>query len=608
VELTAIIESGAVSKVAFFDGSNLLAELSEEPYIFNAENLTAGKHEFYARLYDDESFNVTNIVMVTVGRQLPYTGSVFAIPGIIEAGLYDKFEGGNAQDISYIDVSVVNEGGFRPEEYVDALLGTAEGANVGWIAPGEWLEYSIDVDEPGYYSFEFRNASDNGNGGGPFHLELNGSPITDPIFTNSTGGWDVWTTQTAGEVALPQGEHILKVAFNGGEFNIGKMTFAYSSPLDYNQAVADAGENILLVLPENSAVLDGSNSFDPGNENLTYNWTQVYGPSVVTFSDNTIVNPEIISLVEGVYLIQLVVENESGYADADQLYVIVSESAEIPPVVNIIYPDNNAEFSIQNVFTILAEASDLDGTIQQLEFFENDVLIGTSTTEPYMIEWYFETIGSYDLTAVATDNDGNTATSPVVTVSAINAPPCEGTAYNGEYDWVFSPAPENPTLTFVPSIPGVGTPTCLLYYSTSPNPPFPGYGVTPNVPFQLVAEEGSTVYFYYTYSYPGQGEHTTVDHPDEFVVGDCIPTAIDPKGEEETSVTFGPNPVNDILNLQFSGQENTIMVYDIRGKLMDTFTCYSEHYDYNMNSFTSGVYFFRIVSQSQIQNIKVVKR
>ncbi len=61
------------------------------------------------------------------------------------------------------------------------------------------------------------------------------------------------------------------------------MTFSYSSPLDYDQPVADAGENVVVVLPGSTAVLDGSESYDPENAPLFYQWTQVYGPSQIIF-------------------------------------------------------------------------------------------------------------------------------------------------------------------------------------------------------------------------------------------------------------------------------------------------------------------------------------
>ena len=265
--------------------------------------MNVGVHGFYARVYDGTDYNITNITSVMVGRQLPYTGTAFSIPGIIEAGLYDIFEGGNGQGISYSDASIVNEGGFRPNEYVDAIIDQIEGATVGWIATGEWLEYSIYVQDPGFYSLDFRYASGNNNGGGPFHLELDGNPISDPITVNSTGDWYNWATKTVNDIPLSKGDHILKLSFSDGEFNLGNMTFTYSTPLPYDQPVADAGENIVVALPGNSTTLDGTNSYDPGSNPLFYQWTQIYGPSLITFSDDQIAQPDVSSLIEGYYLI-----------------------------------------------------------------------------------------------------------------------------------------------------------------------------------------------------------------------------------------------------------------------------------------------------------------
>lgn len=606
VDLEVTISGGAATKIEFFDGATFLGESTQAPYTFKVENLSAGKHDFYARIYQDDAFNLTNIVPVIVGRQLPWTGVAAVIPGTVEAGLYDKFEGGNGQNVAYVDVSVANEGGFRPAEYVDAALDNNEGAVVGWIANGEWLEYSINVQQPGLYHLAFRCASDNASGGGPFYFELNGAVVSDSIFINDTGGWDVWATRTVENIAMPGGEHILRVVFKGGEFNLGNMTFTYSGPLPYNQPVADAGENVVVIIPESTTTLDGSGSFDPGAEPLTYEWTQLYGPTVVTFSSNTLPNPTVSSLEKGVYQFNLKVTN-SSHSDTDEMYVIVSETASIPPTVAITFPEDNSEVTVGKSFEIAAEATDLDGSVIKVDFYENEVLIGTSSSSPFFIEWTIGQTGEHLITAIATDNSGNTATSQPVTLFAIEAPPCRETAFNGEFDYEFSPDETNPTLTFIPSAPGVGSPTCILYYSTSPSQPFPGYNVTPNTPHQLTAATGSTVYFYYTYSYPGQGEHTTLGNIVAFEVGFCQPAAIVVEQLNESIISYSPNPVNDLLNIVFDGSENLGKVFDIRGNLLDEFTAQTSVFTYNMNSYAPGIYIFSFRNHSGVRHFKIVK-
>ena len=73
--------------------------------------------------------------------------------------------------------------------------------------------------------------------------------------------------------------------------------------------------------------MDGSNSSDPENNPIFFQWTQVFGPSEITFSDDQIAEPDISSLVEGYYLINLEVSN-GDYSDDDEMYVIVSETAQ----------------------------------------------------------------------------------------------------------------------------------------------------------------------------------------------------------------------------------------------------------------------------------------
>ena len=122
------------------DGTTSLGSVVNEPFTWTAANLSLGVHSFYAKVFDGAKFNVSNIAEVQVVSQLPYGGVAWAIPGNIEAGKYDIYEGGKAQNISYFDITTENSGDFRKEEYVDATSDATEGAVVGSIAQGEWLE------------------------------------------------------------------------------------------------------------------------------------------------------------------------------------------------------------------------------------------------------------------------------------------------------------------------------------------------------------------------------------------------------------------------------------------------------------------------------------
>jgi unsaturated rhamnogalacturonyl hydrolase len=90
-----------------------------------------------------------------------------------------------------------------------------------------------------------------------------------------------------------------------------------------------------------------------------------------------------------------------------------------PPVVSITSPTAGATFSTPVSVTINASASDPDGTIARVEFYQGAVKLGEATSSPYSYTWSSVPAGSYVLTAKATDNIGliTTSASVAITVS-----------------------------------------------------------------------------------------------------------------------------------------------------------------------------------------------
>jgi hypothetical protein len=96
-----------------------------------------------------------------------------------------------------------------------------------------------------------------------------------------------------------------------------------------------------------------------------------------------------------------------------------------PPVVSIISPGNGSQYSAPATITLTASATDSDGSIAKVDFFNGSTLIGTDNSSPYSITWNNVVAGNYTLIATAYDNAGSsTVSSPiVVTVVAPNQPP-----------------------------------------------------------------------------------------------------------------------------------------------------------------------------------------
>jgi hypothetical protein len=105
---------------------------------------------------------------------------------------------------------------------------------------------------------------------------------------------------------------------------------------------------------------------------------------------------------------------------------MVSVQGDSPPVVTLTQPTDGATFTSPATLNLAATASDADGTVTKVEFFNGAAKLGEDTSAPYGFTWSGVAAGTYTLTARATDNLGATASSAAstITVSAsANTPP-----------------------------------------------------------------------------------------------------------------------------------------------------------------------------------------
>ncbi len=96
-----------------------------------------------------------------------------------------------------------------------------------------------------------------------------------------------------------------------------------------------------------------------------------------------------------------------------------------PPTVAITSPTNNASFNAPGSVPILATAADSDGTVTNVAFYADAILLGATNNTPYTVMATFAA-GNHSLTAVATDDGGLSATSAavnIVVVSSVHEPP-----------------------------------------------------------------------------------------------------------------------------------------------------------------------------------------
>ena len=96
-------------------------------------------------------------------------------------------------------------------------------------------------------------------------------------------------------------------------------------------------------------------------------------------------------------------------------------SSNLAPSVSLTSPTNGANFTAPASFTLSANASDSDGSISKVEFYNGSTLLATDNSSPYSYSWNNVAAGSYTITAKAYDNSGAVTTAAPVSVTVTSA-------------------------------------------------------------------------------------------------------------------------------------------------------------------------------------------
>ena len=102
---------------------------------------------------------------------------------------------------------------------------------------GEWLEYSVSIQNAGWYAFTMRATAANNNR--KFHIELNGQNLSGTVTVPNTGGYGNWTDVPVPAIQLPAGNHALRIVIENGGFNFNYLkSVATTAPVNNPPSVA----------------------------------------------------------------------------------------------------------------------------------------------------------------------------------------------------------------------------------------------------------------------------------------------------------------------------------------------------------------------------------
>jgi beta-glucanase (GH16 family)/PKD repeat protein len=127
----------------------------------------------------------------------------------------------------------------------------------------------------------------------------------------------------------------------------------------------------------------------------------------------------------------------------DNIYYSGGAAANPAPIVNLTAPANNAVFTAPASISLEATATDANGTVTKVDFYNGATLLGTDQTSPYSFTWTDVAPGTYTVTAKATDNEGAVTTSKgalVFVSNPGNTPPVVSIASPGNNASFTTPA------------------------------------------------------------------------------------------------------------------------------------------------------------------------
>ncbi|MBC8136589.1 MAG: family 16 glycosylhydrolase [Fibrella sp.] len=221
-----------IDDVGYFTYTRTQAEWQawpfDKPFGFRL-NLAVGGNWGGAQGIDDSIFPRSmeiDYVRVYKSKSKPYLPAAVSVPGRVQAENYDR----GGEGFAFHDTDTGNKGNLYRKDGVDleASKDTDGTPAVGWLALGEWLNYSVDVKQAGSYALSVRTASL--DGGKKFFFEVDDKRATPDLTAPSTKGFNNWKTISGGKINLTAGRHTIRLMSLSDAFNVNYFELKKAAP------------------------------------------------------------------------------------------------------------------------------------------------------------------------------------------------------------------------------------------------------------------------------------------------------------------------------------------------------------------------------------------
>jgi len=441
INATASDSDGTISKVEFYEGANLLNTDTVAPFSFAWNNVVAGTYSLTAKATDNNgavtpsgAITVISNAAPTVSITSPANNTVLNPPANITINATASDSDGTISKVEfYQGTTLLNTDTVAPFSFAwnNVVAGTysltAKATDNNGAVSAASTAVTVRVNAAPTVSIT--SPANNTVFNPPANITINASA------SDSDG--------TISKVEFYQGTTLLNTdtvaPFSFAWNNVAAGTYSLTAKATDNDNLVsqasvavtvrvNAAPTVSITSPANNAVFQA-----PGSITINANASDPDGTisKVEFYQGTTLLNTDTVApysfawnnVVAGTYSLTAKATDNDNLVSQASAAVTVRVNA--PPTVSITSPANNAVFTAPASITINASATDSDGTISKVEFYQGTTLLNTDTVAPFSFAWNNVVAGTYSLTAKATDNDNAlTPSGPInITVNPGCTPP-----------------------------------------------------------------------------------------------------------------------------------------------------------------------------------------
>jgi hypothetical protein len=314
LSIEAIVGEELTNVTLWLNDTINLGTKAEEPYIWSDHpgmlDIQDDSYIFTLTASDSLGQIVRKTIVIETPSQKPYPDKEMPhlVPGKIEFEEYDS----GGEGLGYYDKSTQDLSLYTYRDSADFVDLGRNSTVVTDFEEGEWLEYTVDVLQSGYYKLSIRHRTTVTPGVQGFSVLLpnSGDTLLSNIETLYTGRSDFYV-DAVGEIFLKQGKQVLRFSILNTGFDLDYFELEFTKATNANMVTQESKQIEVYPNPASETVNINLNGFSTADVSI-YNLEGrlMFQESV---RNNTVRLSRESDFKPGMYLIRVLDENKQTY-------------------------------------------------------------------------------------------------------------------------------------------------------------------------------------------------------------------------------------------------------------------------------------------------------